>query len=477
MMGAMANVMMVASEAAPFAKTGGLADVLGALPAALVRQGHQASVVIPKYRGIHPPGIVRVVEKMPVWVNYFRHLVDIWRLDRDGVAYYFVDNPWFFVREGIYSAYGNDYGDNHLRFAVLSLAALNLARQIIHPDIIHSHDWQAALVPIYAKNWFWNDPRLGGVRQVFTIHNLGYQGRFGKSVLRELGLDERHFHPEELEYHGDVNLLKGAIVKSDFVTTVSPKYAEEIQTWEHGFGLDGLLRSRADKLIGILNGVDYAEWDPATDKHLPQNYTAENLAGKAACKRALLEALGFGSEAHDRPLIGVVSRFAEQKGFDLLHPIGDELMKEDVTVIALGSGEPHYEWIFHNLAEKHHDKFRVWHGYNNGLAHLIEAGADMFLMPSRYEPCGLNQIYSLKYGTPPIVRATGGLDDTIEESTGFKFWEYSPAALLSTIRWALQCWRDREAWRERMRLGMGKDFSWDRSAAEYGALYGRLLGN
>lgn len=472
----MAKVMMVASESAPFAKTGGLADVLGALPAALVRQGHSASVVLPKYRGVHPTGLQKVLDDMPVWINNFRHRTDIWALERDGVRYYFVEAPWFFDRDGFYASNGKDFMDNHLRFAVLSLAALSIARQLEHPDVLHSHDWQAALVPIYARSWFGADPRLELVKHVFTIHNLGYQGRFGNHVVDELGLDRRHFHPGELEYFGDLNLMKGGLVASDFITTVSPTYAREIQTPEHGFGLDGLLRARAGRLRGILNGVDYAEWDPATDKHLPANYDASNLAGKELCKRELLMALGFGPERFDRPLIGVVSRFAEQKGFALLEPIGDALMGEDVTVIALGSGEPHYEWIFHDLATRYHDRFRVWHGFNNGLAHRIEAGADIFLMPSRYEPCGLNQIYSLKYGTPPVVRATGGLDDTIEESTGFKFGEYTPEALLGALRYALHCWRDREAWQQRMRLGMSKDFSWDRSAAECGALYRHLLG-
>ncbi len=472
----MAKVMMVASEAAPFAKTGGLADVLGAMPGALVRQGLKASVVIPKYRGLHPAGVELVMRDMPVWVNHFRHRTDIWRLYRDGVAFYFVEAPWFFDRDGVYSSYGNDYADNHMRFAVLSLAALGIARQIERPDILHTHDWQGALATIYARNWFREDPRLADTKHVFTIHNLGYQGRFGKQVLYELGLEGRQFHPEELEYYGDLNLMKGAIVAADYVTTVSPKYAAEIQTPEHGFGLDGLLRARSGQLTGILNGVDYAEWDPATDLHLPAHYDASNLEGKAVCKRALLETLGFGRETWTRPLIGVVSRFAAQKGFDLLEPIGDELAKEDVTLIALGSGEPHCEWVFHDLATRHPDKVRVWHGYNNALAHLIEAGADIFLMPSRYEPCGLNQIYSLKYGTPPVVRATGGLDDTIEETTGFKFEEYSPAALLGAVRHALQCFRDRDAWEDRMRLGMSKDFSWDRSAAEYAGLYNQLLG-
>lgn len=468
--------MMVASEAAPFAKTGGLADVLGALPAALMRQGWDASVVLPKYRGLHPEGIELVYGDLPVWMNNFRHRTDIWRVWRDGVAFYLVESPWLFDRGGYYSAYGNDYGDNHIRFAVLSLAALGIARLIEYPDILHSHDWQAALVPIFGKHWFGNDPRLAATRHVFTIHNLGYQGRFGSSVMGELGLDSRLFHSGQLEFFGDVNLMKGAIINADRITTVSPTYAREIQTYEHGFGLDGLLREHSGRLSGILNGVDYSEWSPETDRLLPTKYSAGKLEGKEACKKALLEALGFPPEAIDRPIVGIVSRFAEQKGFDLLHPIADRLLEEDVTVIALGSGEPHYEWIFHDIAERHGDKFRVWHGYNNALAHLIEAGSDMFLMPSRYEPCGLNQIYSLKYGTPPVVRATGGLDDTIEEATGFKFSDYSPDALLDALLRALAAWRDRDGWRERMRLGMSKDFSWDRSAAEYANLYGELLG-
>jgi starch synthase len=472
----MAKILMAASEAAPFVKTGGLADVLGSLPAALAARGEKVSVVLPKYKGLHPDGIQLVIENMPAWINNFPHKAGIWRLERDGVTYYFVDAPWFFDRDGIYSSYGSDYGDNHIRFAVFSLTVLNIARHFEMPDILHSHDWQAALVPIYAKSWFPGDPRLSRIRQLFTIHNLGYQGRFGQHVMGDLGLPWSLFTSDQLEYFGDVNLMKGALVAADALSTVSPTYAHEIQTPEHGFGLDGLLRARSGTLTGILNGVDYSEWNPETDRHLPANYSASDLSGKQICKRELLSRLGFGPESWTRPLIGIVSRFAEQKGFDLLHPIGEELAAEDITLIALGSGEPHQEWIFHDLATRFHEKIRVWHGYNNPLAHLIEAGSDMFLMPSRYEPCGLNQIYSLRYGTPPIVRATGGLDDTIEEATGFKFGDFHPSALMGAIRYALACWRDRPAWEQRVRLGMAKDFSWDRSAASYAELYGRLLG-
>lgn len=470
------KVMMVASEAAPFAKTGGLADVLGALPEALRGHGIDASVVIPNYRRIRPEDAELAASDVPAWVNNFRHRTDIWMARRNGVRIYFVEAPWFFDRDGLYGSYGYDYGDNPLRFAVFSLAALSIARQIEQPDILHAHDWQAALVPIYAKSWFGNDPRLNRVKHVFTIHNLGYQGRFGKQASYDIGLDDALFRPEYLEYYGDLNLMKGAIVYSDFITTVSPTYAREIQTPEGGFGLDGLLRSRSGVVKGILNGVDYSEWNPATDPHLPANYDQDDLSGKAANKQAVLDAFGFGPAAANRPLIGIVSRFADQKGFDLLHPIGAALAQEDLTLVALGSGEPHLESMFNDLAGRHHDKIRVWHGYNNRMAHLIEAGSDMFLMPSKYEPCGLNQIYSLKYGTPPIVRATGGLDDTIEGSTGFKFWQFEPGAMLAAIRYALAEYRDRDGWKQRMIAGMSKDFSWDRSASGYAELYRQVLG-
>jgi starch synthase len=473
----MAKVLMVSSEAAPYAKSGGLADVIGALPQALLPHGWDAAVVIPKYRGLHPEGSGKVLEDLPVWINGFRHNVSIWLKNRNGVNYYFVDAPWFFDRDGLYASRGRDYGDNHVRFAILCLASLGVARHLEHPDVLHAHDWQAALAPVYARTWFGHDPRIAHIRHVFTIHNMGYQGRFGKNALHDLGLDHRLFTPDQLEFHGDVNLMKGAIVAADYVTTVSPTYSREIQTPEHGFGLDGLLRARRGRLTGILNGVDYSEWDPATDRHLPAHYQPADLSGKAACKRAALNALGFGPQAYERPLIGVVSRFAAQKGFDLLHPIGHELAREDVTLIALGNGEPHIEWIFNDLATRYHDKIRVWHGYNNPLAHLIEAGSDIFLMPSRYEPCGLNQIYSLKYGTPPVVRATGGLADTIDEETGFKFTEYSPWALLGALRHALHLWKDRESWQKRMRTGMSRNFSWDRSAGEYAALYRQVTSN
>jgi starch synthase len=471
----MAKILMVASEVAPFVKTGGLADVMGSLPAALARAGETVTVVMPRYRGVGGADFRRVREDLPVWLNGFRHRVNIDGCERDGVAYRFVDAPWFYDREGVYSGGGKDWGDNHIRYAILCLAALEIAREIETPDVFHVHDWQGALLPVYQKSWFGGDARLQRVKTLLTIHNLGYQGRFGAAAMGELGLGPELFHPGALEYFGDVNLLKGGLVESDWLTTVSPRYAQEIQTTEYGFGLEGLLRERSASLTGILNGVDYREWDPATDPYLPANYSAGDLRGKRECKRHLVEYFGLPPEAMERPLLGIVSRFAEQKGFDLIEQIAGALADEPMSLVVLGSGNPHWEQMFRNLTNWRPAKFANWIGFSNEMAHKIEAGADIFLMPSRYEPCGLNQIYSLKYGTPPVVRATGGLDDTIDGETGFKFWEYHPEALLKGVRCAIERWYDRDSWQERMRRGMAKDYSWDRSAGEYQRLYRQLL--
>jgi starch synthase len=472
----MSKIMMVASEVAPFVKTGGLADVMGSLPAALARAGESVTVVMPRYRGVDAPDFYLLRSDLAIWLNGFRHSVDIVACEREGVRYLFVDAPWFYNRDGVYTSGGKDWGDNHIRYAILCLAALAIAREMDAPEIFHVHDWQTALLPVYKKTWFGGDPRLIGAKTMLTIHNLGYQGRFGPSAMGELGLDPNLFHPGVMEYHGDVNLLKGGLVESDWLTTVSPRYAQEIQTAEYGFGLEGLLSARSGSLTGILNGVAYRDWDPATDRYLPANYSPEDLSGKIECKRHLVEYFGLPPEAMERPLIGIVSRFAEQKGFDLIEQIAGALADEPMSLVALGSGNPHWEHMFRHLTSWRPEKFANWIGFSNEMAHKIEAGSDIFLMPSRYEPCGLNQIYSLKYGTPPVVRATGGLDDTIDGETGFKFWEYHPDALLKGVRYAIERWYDRDGWQERMRRGMAKDYSWDRSAGEYQRLYAQLLG-
>ena len=471
----MSRILMVTSEAAPFAKTGGLADVLGALPPALVKLGEQVVVVMPRYGSVRAEGVERVVAEMPLSLGPRTFTAAIDQVEREGVRYMFVDCPPLFGRSGIYGEWGADYLDNHIRFGALNLAALEIARQISPADIFHAHDWPAGMLAVYLREIYAADPALAGAKSVITIHNLGYQGNFPGYLLPDLGLTPVVYTPRGLEFWGNINFLKAGIVWSDEITTVSPTYAQEIQTPEYGHGLDGVLRGRAAHTTGILNGVDYAEWDPESDPLLGQHFSVRNLSGKRLAKQALLREMKLPPN-EKRPLIGIVSRFAGQKGFDLVAAVASELAELDLAMAVLGSGEPRFEQMFRALAETYPQKFAVQIGYDNGLAHRIEAGADMFLMPSRYEPCGLNQMYSLRYGTVPIVRATGGLDDTVDETTGFKFSPYTPEALLAAIREALAAWQDRKLWLERMRRGMAKDFSWGASAAGYQRLYRNLMG-
>jgi starch synthase len=472
----MTRVLMVSSEATPFAKTGGLADVTGALPSALQKLGDEVAVVMPRYRQIPWHETESAWDNMVVYAGATPYRVDIRTLVHSGVRFYFVEVPALFDRDGLYNSHGADFGDNHRRFSVLPLAALGVAQTLFPCDILHCHDWQAALTPIYRMDQQHGNPAFAGVKTLLTIHNLGYQGRFHRTQFPDLGLNAGWMTTEKLEYHDDVNFLKGGITTADWLTTVSPTYAKEIQTPEGGFGLDGVLRGRQDALTGILNGVDYSEWCPSTDPHIAANYSVEDLVGKRACKKALLEEFHLPAGNLDRPVIGIVSRFAEQKGFDLIAGIANFIEENDVQLVVLGSGDWRYEKTFHDWQRWKPEKVGVWFGYNNGLAHRIEAGADMFLMPSQYEPCGLNQIYSLRYGTVPIVRATGGLDDTIQEDTGFKFGPYSVGALYDALRMAMGAWQNRDSWTDRMRRGMAQDYSWDASAREYSALYRKLLG-
>ncbi len=467
---------MVASEATPFCKTGGLADVVGSLPASLKKRGEEVAVVLPAYRVNRYPAPLREVYK-DLRISLGKgYAVDLYECVEGGVPFYFVDCPELFDRNGIYNEHGRDYADNHLRYAVLSMAAIEVARRIFRPHIVHCHDWQTGLVPLYIRQFFHNDPTFMAARVLFTIHNLGYQDSTPPSAMPDIAIDPRHFHQNGVEHEGRVNLLKAGIMFSDQISTVSPTYAREIQTPEHGFGLDGLLRWQAGRLTGIVNGVDYEEWNPETDRHLAKNFSVDDLSGKRDCKRALLQEFGLPADNLDRPLIGMVSRFADQKGFDLIAEVAHQLARFDLQLLVLGSGEERYEWLFRNLAGAYPRKFGNWIGFNNGVAHRVEAGADMFLMPSRYEPCGLNQIYSLRYGTLPIVRATGGLDDTIGEGTGFKFWDYAGWALLSAVEYAMRTYADRDKWLAMMRNAMLEDWSWNASAAEYSALYRRMSG-
>ena len=471
----MSRILMVASEATPFAKSGGLADVVGALSAELTKLGHEVAIVMPRYRRIAWEQTESAFDNMVVYAGSTPYRVDIRKAVHNGVTYFFVEAPYFFDRNGLYDDGGREYGDNHRRFAVLSLAALGVAQTVFPCDILHCHDWQAAMVPIYKADQQHGNPVFDRVRTMLTIHNLGYQGRYGKECFWDLGLNGGWFSPDKLEFHGDLDVLKGGLTMADWLTTVSPTYAREIQTAEGGFGLDPVLRLRSDTLTGILNGVDYEEWDPSTDKLIPANYSPSDLAGKRVCKQQLLGELGLPADNPDKPLIGIVSRFASQKGFDLIAGLAPFLEESDVQLVVLGSGEWRYEQLFNAWQRQFPEKVGVWIGYNNALSHKIEAGCDLFLMPSLYEPCGLNQIYSLKYGTVPVVRATGGLDDTIQDDTGFKFSWYSTGALYDCLRAALGACRNRDAWKARMIRGMNKDFSWAVSAGEYSSLYEMLL--
>jgi starch synthase len=472
----MTKVLMVASEAKPFAKTGGLADVVGSLPAELAALGDEVAVVMPRYRAVKLEGAQRVYDVLPVRLGPRNYPAELWMATERGVPFYFVNCPELFDRDGLYGPPDGDYPDNAVRFAAFSRAALSVMRFVFRPQVVHCHDWQTALAPVYMRTLLQRDPTFLGIRCLFTIHNLGYQGLFPKETLADIGLDESVFDPDHLEFFGRLNLLKGGLVYSDWLSTVSPTYAREIQTPDYGFGLDGVLRARGDRLSGILNGADYQEWNPETDPFLAARYSAADLSGKKECKRDLLAEFGLPAEDISRPLIGIVSRFTSQKGFDLVTQVAEELSRENLVLVALGSGREEYEQAFRDLAAAHPRTVAVRFGYNNPLAHKIEAGSDMFLMPSHYEPCGLNQMYSLRYGTVPIVRATGGLDDTVDETTGFKFTDYSGQALLAAVREALAAYADPEGWTAMMIRGMRKDFSWKASAKQYSALYRQLSG-
>ena len=465
---------MIASEAAPFAKSGGLADVVGALPAALEKLGHEVAVLLPRYLNTWRRANRRVLEPYSVQLGPFAWWPSVYTTEEPS-PFYFLDLPDFYGRDGLYSDRRGDFGDNDLRFGLLSLAVFEFARRLFRPDILHCHDWQAGLVPAYLKIWLSSDPVFLKTKTIETIHNLGYQGVFPASNLSRLGLPGWVYRPDLLEFYGNISLLKAGLVYADELSTVSPRYAQEIQTPEQGFGLDGLLRARSHQLTGILNGVDYSEWNPETDTHIPENYSVDDLSGKAVCKRELLQEFGLGHAPLDRPLIGIVSRLTGQKGADLIAEAAPAIFREDVYMVLVGSGERYYENMFRQIAANNPGRVGLHFGYDNALAHRVEAGSDIFLMPSRYEPCGLNQIYSLRYGTVPIVRATGGLDDTIDGETGFKFWEFSAYALILAVEACLRSWKDQGRWVAMMRTGMQRDFSWLASAVQYSALYERLL--
>jgi starch synthase len=476
------HIVLAASEGVPFSKTGGLADVVGALPRALAAQGHQISVFLPRYRQTKltdPKTVVRSIT-VPYDDEYRFCSIVTNGASASGLQYYFVEYPVYFDREAVYGTAAGDYPDNAERFAMFSRAVIEATKILGVPQVFHCHDWQSALVPVMLRSLYVEDPAFRDVATVFTIHNMGYQGLFPPEILPLLMLPWDLFTISKMEFFGQVNFLKGALAFSDYVTTVSRKYSQEIQTTEYGFGLEGVLRDRAATVTGILNGVDYDEWSPEVDKFTAAKYSPADLSGKMKDKKDLLAAFGIKNADAKLPVIGIVSRFAAQKGFDLISQIMDRLAREEMILVVLGTGDKVYEEMFLRLQKQFPQKIAVKVAYDNTIAHKIEAGADMFLMPSRYEPCGLNQIYSLKYGTVPIVRATGGLDDTIDpwdartgKGTGFKFSEYSGESLLLMIKSALQAFRDEASWQVLMKNGMSRDFSWGASAKEYVKVYER----
>ncbi len=476
------RIAFAASECVPYVNTGGLADVLGALPKEIARQGHQVTMYLPFYRQVSAKVKERVgaIRSLTIPFQYYNRFVTV--LDggvQDGVQFYFIDCPELFDREYVYATPTGDYQDNWERFGLFSRAVLESAKLLGVPDVFHVHDWETALLPVFLRTTYYFDPLLRSAGVVLTVHNAGYQGWFPPVTVERLLLPWEIFTPERAEHYNTLNLLKGGVVYSDMVTTVSRKYAEEIQTAEFGNGLEGTFQRRARDLYGILNGIDTVKWDPATDGNIAAHFTAENLEGKASCRRDLLHAFGLEHAKDDSPVLGIVSRFATQKGFDLIAKISDQLAAAEIYLVVLGDGEPYYENVFRSLQERHPGKISVRIPYDRALAHKVEAGADIFLMPSRYEPCGLGQLYSLRYGTVPVVRATGGLDEAVAEwnpetgaGTGFKFHGYEPKDFLAAIERAVAVFRgDREAWKKLVKNAMAEDHSWPKPAEEYIRLY------
>jgi starch synthase len=480
------KVLFIASEVSPFARTGGLGDVVGALPKALERLGHDVRVIMPLYRAVDVKRhrLRQIASEIEVVTGAASQKVDVLEGHlSSGVPVYFIRHDPSFGRDGLYQgASGEDFPDNAERFALFCRAALEASRTLsFRPEVLHAHDWQTALLPVYLKTVLRGDPFFQSTSTVFTIHNLGYQGIFPPDALPRLQLRSDLFAPAGLEFYGKVNLMKGGLLFADLLTTVSRRYSQEIQTPELGHGLDGVLRERRNDLVGILNGIDPGEWNPAIDPHIVAHYMAADLSGKSRCKADLQHRLRLPVRANV-PLLGVISRLAWQKGLDLLHDILDTLMTLDLQLVLLGSGEKALEAAFLQSASQHPSKLSVRIGFDTPLSHQIEAGADLFLMPSRYEPCGLNQMYSLAYGTIPVVRATGGLDDTIVQfdpetgkGNGFRFEEASAGAFLKAIRQAVALFPEKVQWSRLVTNAMAANFTWDRSAEEYEQVYRRAV--
>ncbi|MDM5263214.1 glycogen synthase GlgA [Sulfurovum sp. XTW-4] len=482
------NILLAASEVVPFAKSGGLADVSGALPKALRAFGHDVRVVMPRYYIVDKEkyGLKALEGSLGVPMG---SMAEAWATVYEGVLpgsdvpIYFIEHEGFFGRKGLYDEDGRGYDDNDNRFIFFSKAVMQLAKKLhLKPDVIHVNDWHTAAIPVLLNTTYAFDPDFQYTGSLLTIHNMQHQGKFYKGGMDVLGVGWEHFNADELEEFDGINLLKGGIVHADAINAVSQKYAQEIRTPEFGWGLDRLIDAKAYKLYGILNGIDYEEWSPAVDSFIPATFDLDDLSGKALCKSALQKEFDL-PQRDEVPLIGLVGRLVEQKGITLLSAAMDELMKLDIQIVLLGTGEKWAENFFSECTAKYPEKFACYIGYRNDIAHKIEAGSDMFLMPSLFEPCGLNQIYSLRYGTLPIVHATGGLDDTIENydsvhesGTGFKFYNATPEALIGTVQWAVNTWyQDRSGFEKLQHNAMLKRFNWEEAAQGYEDLYRHIM--
>jgi starch synthase len=474
------RIAFVTSEAVPFAKTGGLADVAGALTKEMARRGHDVTLFLPRYRGVADASTPTIAAAdLAVPVGSRRESLTVHEVTTDGVRVLFMGHDGFFDRPELYRdpETGSDWKDNDERFIFFSRAVLETCRALDwYPEILHANDWQSAMLPVYLGTLCHEEAAWAGTRTLFTVHNIAYQGLFPAGTFEKLGLDADLWHPgSAFEYWGKINFLKLGLEFAESLSTVSPRYAQEItESNEYGFGMEGILARRRRDLTGIINGIDYEIWNPETDPHIAAHYSDADLSGKQVCKRALQSELGL--PARDVPLLGIVSRLADQKGFDLIDEVATDLLARKLQLVVLGTGDAKYHELFKKLAANYPEQVGAALAFDNGLAHRIEAGSDFFLMPSRYEPCGLNQLYSLRYGTIPVVRATGGLADTVKpyaagEGTGFVFEAYTGAAMLAAIDAALAAFAQPKSWRALVDRAMAQDFSWSAAAEMYEDLY------
>ncbi|SNB47712.1 glycogen synthase GlgA [Geobacter sp. DSM 9736] len=475
------KIVMIASEVTPFAKTGGLADVVGSLPKELKRLGHDVRIFIPFYREVEKGGFSirkgRKSVEVPADKTMQKGLLRQTALD--DIPVYLIEHKGYFGRDTLYGGPTGDYPDNAQRFSFFCRGVLDVLKKLdFRPDVLHCHDWQTALIPILLRYEMEKDPFFGKTATLFTIHNLAYQGIFPAEALPAMGLSAEYLTMDRLEYYGNLNLMKGGILTADVVTTVSPTYCEEICGPEQGFGLDGVLRTREDRLFGVLNGLDYSIWDPAHDRNLAKNYTPTAISGRTANKLALQKQLGLEQKV-ETPLVAMVTRLVSQKGIDLVVELLPQLAEQNLQLVILGNGDRRYVDAIESFRQTHPGKIALSTGFNGSLAHRIYAGSDIFMMPSQFEPCGLGQLIALRYGSVPLVHSTGGLKDTVTDQRdsardhlGFTFTDYSSAGLWEAMERALQIFgENRQEWKKLMRRGMNADYSWAKSAVKYEELY------